>query len=79
MYRDPRTAQERLQRLENHYKRKNFANMREEQQAVNEIDRLKRNITKLGKYMPLVEERRRLDEKIKNSRQQLRVRLELGT
>uniref|UniRef100_A0A914CUQ8 Uncharacterized protein n=1 Tax=Acrobeloides nanus TaxID=290746 RepID=A0A914CUQ8_9BILA len=46
--------------------------MREEQAVVSEIDKLKRNITKLAKYMPLIDERKRLEESMKSARQSLR-------
>lgn len=72
-YKNLPLAQQKLATAEQRYKRGTYASMREEQAQVTEINRLKRNVAKLGRYLPLVDEKKALDEKIKTSRQDLRV------
>lgn len=72
-YKNLGVVQQKLTTAEERYKRQKFGTVREEQLQVNEIDRLKRNLAKLTKYLPLVEERKTLDDRIKTSRQNLRV------
>lgn len=73
-YKSLSVVQQKLNTAEERYNRQKFGTMREEQLQVNEINRLKRNLAKLTKYLPLVDERKTLDDGIKTSRQNLRVR-----
>jgi uncharacterized coiled-coil DUF342 family protein len=66
-------AQQKLSTAEDRYKKGNFTNVREEKLQVNEINRIKRNIAKLAKYLPLVEEKKALEVEIGESRQEIRV------
>lgn len=72
-YKSLAQAQQKLTLAEARYNKQNFANVREEKVQVAEIDRIRRNITKLAKYLPLVEERKSLELAIKGLRQDIRV------
>ncbi|KAI1724169.1 hypothetical protein Ddc_05377 [Ditylenchus destructor] len=65
-------AQKKLASVEEKYKRQKFSSMREEQMQVNEVNRIKRNIAKLAKYIPLVEQRKSIEAQIKEDRQKIR-------
>lgn len=72
-YKNLAQAQQKLSFAEDRYNKQNFASVREEKAQVAEIDRIKRNIAKLGKYVPLVEERKSVETAIKDLRQEIRV------
>lgn len=72
-YKNLAQAQQKLQSAEDRYNKQNFASVREEKLQVVEIDRIKRNLIKLGKYLPLIEERKTLESATKDMRQKIRV------
>jgi hypothetical protein len=72
-YKNLSQAQQKLALAEARYNKQNFANVREEKLQVAEIDRIKRNIAKLAKYLPLLEERKTLESAIKEIRLNIRV------
>ncbi len=74
IYKDLLHAQQKLATVEERYKRQKFSKIREEQIQVNEVNRIKRNIAKLSKYIPLVEQRKSLEAEMKADRQKVRVR-----
>uniref|UniRef100_A0A915DW94 Uncharacterized protein n=1 Tax=Ditylenchus dipsaci TaxID=166011 RepID=A0A915DW94_9BILA len=78
IYKDLAQAQQKLCLVEEKYKRSTFSNIREEQVQVNEVNRIKRNIAKLAKYIPLVEQRKSLEAQIKADRHKNRtIRLQM--
>jgi hypothetical protein len=72
-YKTLAVAQEKLAMAEGRYKKQNFASVREEKLQVAEINRIKRNLAKLAKYLPLVEERKNLETANKELRLDIRV------
>lgn len=72
-YKNLAQAQQKLTLAEDRYKKQNFASVREEKLQVSEIDRIKRNIAKLNRYIPLVEERKVLEAAAKELRQEIRT------
>lgn len=76
-YKNPAMAKERLAQLEDKYRNQTFSSAREEQLIINEIERHKRNVTKLLKYTPILEECKRLEGLCKVARQNHRVRLKI--
>uniref|UniRef100_A0AC34FNA3 Uncharacterized protein n=1 Tax=Panagrolaimus sp. ES5 TaxID=591445 RepID=A0AC34FNA3_9BILA len=55
-YKNPITAKEKLSQLETKYRNQTFTSAREEQLIINEIERHKRNVAKLGKYVLILDE-----------------------
>lgn len=66
-------AKEKLAQLEGKYRNQTFSSAREEQLIINEIERHKRNVAKLLKYTPILEECKRLEGLCKVARQSHRV------
>jgi hypothetical protein len=60
-YKNPAVAKDKLAQLETKYRNQTFSSAREEQLIINEIERHKRNVSKLAKYMPILEECKRLE------------------
>lgn len=60
-YKNLTLAQDKLRMAEERYKKQNFANLRDEKMQVAEIDRIKRNLAKLAKYIPMIEERKAIE------------------
>ena len=75
-YKNPVTAKEILAQLETKYKNQTFSSAREEQLIINEIERHKRNVTKLLKYTPILDECKRLEGLCKAARTKHRVCLD---
>ncbi|KAI6209444.1 hypothetical protein M3Y96_00222100 [Aphelenchoides besseyi] len=71
-YRSLAVAQQRLADVQNKYERHSFS-IREEKILIAEISRIKRNISKLPKYLSLLNDKRQLDVVIKDTRQELRT------
>uniref|UniRef100_A0AC34QAA8 Uncharacterized protein n=1 Tax=Panagrolaimus sp. JU765 TaxID=591449 RepID=A0AC34QAA8_9BILA len=67
-YKDPELAKRMLNQLETRYHKQKFSNAREEQLIVKEIERAKRNLTKLTRYLPIAEECKRLETEWRQTR-----------
>lgn len=68
IYKDPDRAQAMLTKLETKYNNQRFSNAREERLIINEIERARRNLTKLKKYVPIQNEYRRLESELRAAR-----------
>jgi len=68
IYKDPTRAQAMLTQLETKYNNQRLSNAREERLMVNEIERAKRNVTKLKKYVPILNEYKKLESELRQAR-----------
>jgi len=72
VYKDFDQASAKLALVEERYRQHQFSSIREEKQMVSEVDRLKRNVHRLGKYGPLVTRVNEMSGEIELLRAQLR-------
>lgn len=78
IYKSMPMAKQKLAQLEGQFKERKFTNIRDEQMWVAQMDKMQRNIGRLAKYLPLVEQKRMLEMELREKRRRVRVRGGMG-